>query len=80
MNWTKLDSAAARTEGWDVFAADGILQIQRIDDPENGEPLFASDAEALLFVNAQAAEGGSLHTKAMAVAGGRVCRTRQDPA
>lgn len=39
-DWTEQHSDAAQKEGWDLFAADGIwLQVQRIDNPDEGGPL-----------------------------------------
>jgi len=44
--------AIARAEGWDVFDCglhpDGSphVEIQRPDDPDNGPPVFADDADA----------------------------------
>jgi len=58
----KWDSKQANREGWDVFSVDeGVLEIQRLDDPEGldagpgyTEPKFESDDEAVAFVQEQA--------------------------
>ena len=65
--WKLEDSAAAASQGWDVFQADQ-LEIQRIDSPESGEaPRFDSDAQALVHVYDLALRGDPLCRKAMAV-------------
>ena len=48
-------------EGWGIFDADGELQLQRIDDPEDTAVHFASDAEAMHFVVKQATAGSPMH-------------------
>lgn len=65
------DNAAAEQEGWGVFDCrppDGNwgLQIQGIDFPEDGEPLFASDKEAWTHVVGRARAGSELHRAALA--------------
>ena len=64
------DNTQALAEGWDLFDVDGRLQLQRIDDPTvNGlpydEPKFPSDAEAILYVAAQANLGSAYHREAI---------------
>jgi hypothetical protein len=69
--WTREDGAAARLEGWDIWAADR-LQLQRIDDPSACEdldhlkltsPVFADDFDAWKFV---VNNPSPLHQKALA--------------
>jgi len=65
--WTADDMHAAGVQGW--FMAGGI---ERVDDmhefcPEgDGEPIFASDDDARIHVEAQAAKGDALAVKALA--------------
>lgn len=73
ITWARADSAAATAEGWDVFDVDssGRLEIERIDDPRDSEdnalePRFSSDTEALIYIESRAAEGSSLHLRALA--------------
>lgn len=61
LQWTREDSDAATAKGWDVFdSSERVLEIERIDAPEDGlPPIFDSDDEALgsVYLNAQ---GGDL--------------------
>lgn len=61
--WSRADSEAALAEGWDVWDADGVLEIQRDDDAE----VFDSDAGAIAHVQRRAAEGSDLHARALKV-------------
>lgn len=64
-------SANARAEGWDVFECgvheDGSprVQIQRLDDPGSGPPVFAGDAEAWQHIVERARQGSALHLQAL---------------
>jgi len=66
------DHAAASHEGWDVFECYGDCdrqpqtQLQRIDAPEDGEPPFADDRDAWLYVVTCARAGSALHRAALA--------------
>jgi hypothetical protein len=40
----------AHAQGWGIFESGGYCQLQRIDDPEDGEPRFDDDFDAWLFV------------------------------
>lgn len=50
------DNTQAMKEGWDLFDVDGRIQLQRIDQPDDGDekPKFPSDADAIIFVALQA--------------------------
>ena len=67
------DTAAARREGWTVAAAepntDGSpgVQLQRLDDPEDGPPQFPGDREVWEHVVARARTGSDLHRQALAL-------------
>lgn len=67
--WTPEDSRLAIAEGWELFSVDRdgqLLEIQRIDAPEDGsDPRFASDAQAVAFVYDRAIEGSELHRRAL---------------
>ncbi|MEO8716533.1 MAG: hypothetical protein ABI369_16125 [Acetobacteraceae bacterium] len=64
-------SDLAQTEGWDVFDCglreDGMprVEIQRIDSPEVGEPVFANDGDTWRHVVARARAGSALHRRAL---------------
>lgn len=59
------------SEGWMLADVNGVLVIQRIDDPASvpgvdyNEPKFASDTEALLYVAAKASAGSKPHFAAI---------------
>lgn len=63
--WTKEDSKAAQSEGWDLFEAsvEGniVLLIERCDEKDT----FEDDVEAIEFVKQQAVAGNSLAAKAL---------------
>ena len=58
-------------EGWSIFDCgcrqDGSrwLEIQRIDSPEAGTPVFADDSDAWRHVVARARAGSALHLRAL---------------
>ena len=61
-------------EGWAVFQCDdGHLEIQRLDCPSDavstnpGEPMFASDDEAIAYVRRCAEQGSRYHREALAL-------------
>ena len=64
-------SEMARAEGWDIFDCgvheDGSphVEIQRVDEPMSGSPVFAGDAEAWDHVAARARQGSALHLCAL---------------
>lgn len=50
-NWNDEDVRRSCAQGWSLFTMDGgVYEIQRIDTPEEGEPPFANDDEAIVFV------------------------------
>lgn len=59
------DTRIANAEGWGLFDIDstGILEIQRCDEAN----VFASDAEALVFVRGRANRGSPYHQKAIRI-------------
>ena len=65
------DFTAAHREGWTVSEAepntDGTpgVQLQRLDDPEDGEPRFPGDKEVWRHVVAHARAGSDLHRQAL---------------
>ncbi len=67
------DTAAAQREGWTVAEAepnaDGSpgVQLQRLDDPEDGPPQFPGDREVWEHVVARARAGSDLHRQALAL-------------
>lgn len=65
--WLPWCQRAAEAEGWAIFTVDGAPEIQRIDDPEDGEPLFASDASAIDHVILMAATRSRLHQLAISI-------------
>lgn len=68
---TVFSQAQPQAEGWNVFdcgrRADGSprIELQRIDDPEQGEPKFAADDEAWQHVLNIAQAGSALHLEAL---------------
>ena len=70
---SEFDTAAAHREGWTVSEAepntDGTpgVQLQRLDDPEDGTPLFPGDKEVWEHVVGRARAGSDLHRQALAL-------------
>jgi len=72
ITWDVGDNLNAEALGWGLFdtGSDGHphFEIQGIDDPERGyPPEFESDADALDYVIARAADGSDLHARALAI-------------
>ena len=67
------DYAAAHREGWTVSEAapaelgQAGIQLQRLDSPETGDPVFADDRDAWSHVVRRAREGSPLHRQALAL-------------
>ena len=65
------DHAEAQREGWDVFRclpdAQGRsqYQLQHLDAPENGKPVFSDNKEAWEHVVTRARAGSALHRAAL---------------
>ena len=61
----------AEAEGWSVFDCgcpeDGSprVEIQRVDSPEAGDPVFADDSDAWQHVVTRARAGSALHRRAL---------------
>jgi hypothetical protein len=68
IKWTDQDKRFAQSEGWDVFDVDstGVLEIQSFVE----KTPFENDSVARAFVARRAAEGSSLHLKALCVLAG----------
>jgi hypothetical protein len=68
------DHAAARQEGWVLSECDpredgsGHVEIQRVDNPENGTPVFEDDHAAWKHVVQRARAGSTLHRQALDLA------------
>ncbi len=64
--WIRECDAAAKKEGWTVFNADGVLQIQAVDEPEDGDvSLPDGDGQAYSLVAQKALEESKLHALAL---------------
>jgi hypothetical protein len=68
------DNTQAFREGWGLFMCDdGLLRVQRLDDPQSasldGAPVFASDDEAIIWVAEQGRVGSGYHARACALHG-----------
>src|ERR1700693_1993898 len=68
------DNTQAFREGWGLFMCDdGLLRVQRLDDPQSanldGAPVFASDDEAIIWVAEQGRAGSRYHARACALHG-----------
>ena len=62
LEWTSQDKTFAQREGWDIFDIDstGVLEIQKTEESPH-----ITDTEARSFVSKRAADGSSLHLKAL---------------
>ena len=68
------DNTQAFREGWGLFMCDdGLLRVQRLDDPQSvnldGAPVFGSDDEAIIWVAKQGLAGSRYHARACALHG-----------
>jgi hypothetical protein len=68
------DNTQAFREGWGLFMCDdGLLRVQRLDDPQSANlehaPVFASDDEAIIWVAEQGRVGSCYHARACAFHG-----------
>lgn len=67
LEWTTQDDTDSINQGWGLFysigSENGPWQLQRIDDPEEGEPIFEDDAQAWEFVYKQFLVGDKLASK-----------------
>jgi hypothetical protein len=70
--WSRKFDRIAKSEGWAMFDADGLWQIQAIDEPEGDNPLLSGgDAEAYDLVARKAAAGSRMHILALFLEGRR---------
>ena len=68
--WTLADADEADQEGWNIYEAKGILEIERndVNDPPNEDaPHFEYDDHAVDHVRAGAQTGSALHVRALAI-------------
>ena len=70
---TPFDDGAARQEGW-LIAGCGTdnagrrrVELQRLDDPQDGKNTFPDDADAWKHVAERARRGSPLHLHALAL-------------
>lgn len=64
--WRRVASPRAIHEGWELFDCDGVLQIQGIDCPDDGDAgLAGGDAEAYQLCVTRALAGSKLHLLAL---------------
>lgn len=63
--WRTVAGPQANKEGWDIFDTDGVLQIQRIDDPEDDCVQLDGDVAAYRHCVEQAMRGSKLHILAL---------------
>ena len=65
-HWTRNCDAQSKEEGWTLFNANGVLQIESLDDPAKGEGrLKGRDGEAYALVCQKAMTGSKLHALAL---------------
>jgi hypothetical protein len=67
-HWTRDDTWAADSEGWNIYDAGGRLEIERndVNDDENA-PWFPTDDDALTYVSSRASEGSEMHLRALQI-------------
>lgn len=64
--WSKI--GLGTTEGWALFQNSKYgIEIERIDDPEDGDPMFPDDESAIAFVRMRAKEGSRMHAIAIEI-------------
>jgi hypothetical protein len=68
------DNTQAFREGWGLFMCDdGLLRVQRLDDPQSanleGAPVFGSDDDAIIWVAERGRVGSAYHAWACALHG-----------
>jgi hypothetical protein len=68
------DNTQAFREGWGLFMCDdGLLRVQRLDDPQSANledaPVFGSDDDAMIWVAKQGLAGSRYHARACALHG-----------
>jgi hypothetical protein len=68
--WTLADADEADQEGWNIYEAQGILEIERNDvndPPDEDAPHFEYDDDAVDHVRTGAQTGSALHMRALAI-------------
>lgn len=64
--WPPEYAAAANAEGWDLFDNGTVLEIERVDEPEDRDaPVFADDFAAIVHVLAKSKTGSIVHREAI---------------
>jgi hypothetical protein len=68
------DNTQAFREGWGLFMCDdGLLRVQRLDDPQSAShedaTAFESDDDAIIWVAEQGRVGSHYHARACALHG-----------
>jgi hypothetical protein len=68
------DNTQAFREGWGlIMCDDGLLRVQRSDDPQSANledaPVFGSDDDAIIWVAEQGRAGSRYHARACALHG-----------
>lgn len=72
VTWTHDDDAVAASEGWGLFdSMEHGWEIQKIDEPEEGEAQLEGDDTAWVLVAQRAAAGSAVHLKALEFLGER---------
>lgn len=65
LEWTDEDARRSEGQGWSIFQYDGDLELQRLDDPDEGVREFKDDAVAARFVKKAAKDGDATCRKAI---------------
>lgn len=63
--WNQHCDEKSKAEGWALFNTGDELLIQKIDEPEEGEPELKNDAEAYELCCQKALTGSKLHLLAL---------------
>jgi hypothetical protein len=66
--WSMADDHDAEKEGWAIYEAKGVLEIEAIQDPEHEFAIIQKDdPSALAYVAAKAAAGSERHLRALRI-------------
>ena len=71
-SWPKEFDELATSQGWNVFECGGWQEIQRIDDPEDGDPVFESDYDAMRFILEEYIKGCEVAARALSISRFRI--------
>jgi hypothetical protein len=67
-HWTLDDASAADAEGWNIYDAGGVLEIERNDTNDvEGATFFPTDDDARDHVTRRALEGSEMHQRALKI-------------